>query len=891
MVSTRSPFAIAAASLDTLPTSAHFEAAAVEALRRRNGKATSQLYTSKGSREKSDLDDNSTNPVRDAAWIADQIILLQNCKRLHDEVTAATAPRFSWKDNFVHQDDPNLFAFQTLIGLMLSSAVNDEVVIGAMKDLATKGFFSTITALADASFSVVLSCLAHVNYNNKKAKQIIDAAQYIVTNFNSIVPCSFEKLQKINGVGMKMAALTLLEGFDDDSYAIHGIDSHMYKLFRTYLHWVDIEDTSVPMMAGKIKEWLPKNYWRELNPTFSGLGQLFRLVKKDKWEKEMYVKAEDVGGASFKEKIVKLSLLYQNQAKRKTELRRQELKRNPPTVDDLLSLSNGRLISDLLILGWEQSYKNKSLWRIYREGYNDLNPGVYNSDWFDHEHLVRDYISNKTGRRRASRRDIVHYYLTTTNKPKTINTSNNKDNKNDDDKQHYANAKLFVEKNFHKDFDLSLINVGGGDSIGWYLYGMKGGRKVYFPVICLRTEDGTNKNTNINSLRIQYFGKHTRFASTLDSIDACKFISLEQCNNHVNEEYLQSYVKYLQTLLPFKNDPLLQNIEKCYIQKIWKALYPSLEIDCNEETDNNTDNDDNEKEMKSEYELLRIQRIKRNEEKLRQLGLDQFRRKYNNNNEDDDDNDVIIIVDDDDNAVSDNDTVDDSINNDAVDDKNDDNEDDDDYNNDDNDDDDDGESDDVINVDNDDDTVTDTDADDEVTGNVSDDDDCTAIDTDTDLNKSITTSKAKRTGKKEESNSILTDSNNTDCRKENIVSTDNSTDSAAGFVKTSNKTRDKDCGINTTGSSDDIPGVITETTTMTTKKKKMKKKIATRRKKIDGASSTSRKKIVASILMRRTRRTKRQPKLLGSIIDPSSGLRYSARIFLLQISVDQKSKR
>ena len=49
-----------------------------------------------------------------------------------------------------------------------------------------------------------------------------------------------------------MAAFLLLEGLDDDSHAFQGINSQMYKLFWMYLHWVDIEDTSVPMMAGTI---------------------------------------------------------------------------------------------------------------------------------------------------------------------------------------------------------------------------------------------------------------------------------------------------------------------------------------------------------------------------------------------------------------------------------------------------------------------------------------------------------------------------------------------------------------------------------------------------------------------------------------------------------------
>ena len=67
-------------------------------------------------------------------------------------------------------------------------------------------------------------------------------------------------------------------------------------------------------------------------------------------------------------------------------------------------------------------------------------------------------------RRKSSRRNNVHYYLTTANKPKTINTSKNENNINNKDKQHYV-----VEKNSHEDLDLSLINVGDGDSVGWYI--------------------------------------------------------------------------------------------------------------------------------------------------------------------------------------------------------------------------------------------------------------------------------------------------------------------------------------------------------------------------------------------------------------------------------------
>ena len=209
-------------------------------------------------------------------------------------------------------------------------------------------------------------------------------------------------------------------------------------------------------------------------------------------------------------------------------------------------------------------------------------------------------------------------------------------------------------------------------------------------------------------------------------------------------------MKYLKTLSPFKTNPLLQNIEQCYIRKIWKELYP--ESNCNKETNNDADDDDSEKEMISEYELSRIRNIKRNEKRLRQLGL--IQPVVVDNDVNDDDNDDVITVDDD---------------------------------------------------------------------NADDD----SIDTTT-----MTT--------------IVDDDNTIDTKTTTTISID----------------------------------------TTTTKKKK--KKITTRRRKDDG--TTSRKRIVASILIGRTRRTKRITELLGSIIDSLSGLRYSARILLLQISVDQKSR-
>ena len=113
----------------------------------------------------------------------------------------------------------------------------------------------------------------------KKAKQIIDAAQYIVTNFNSIVPCIWKvtgdkRCWNENGcigtVGRIRWWFTCFSGhqFPNVQIILNVLTLSWYwRYFRSH--------------DGGNNYWLPKNYWRELNSTFLGMGKLFCLVKKN----------------------------------------------------------------------------------------------------------------------------------------------------------------------------------------------------------------------------------------------------------------------------------------------------------------------------------------------------------------------------------------------------------------------------------------------------------------------------------------------------------------------------------------------------------------------------------------------------------------------------------
>lgn len=105
-------------------------------------KPTTRSNKSKQSRAKHDLIDFIQAPVRDKVWVQWAIRVIENCTDLR---TFFKAPRDFWKDDFITETngyDENLFAFQTLIGLVLSIMTKDENVVSAMNELKRKGLMS-----------------------------------------------------------------------------------------------------------------------------------------------------------------------------------------------------------------------------------------------------------------------------------------------------------------------------------------------------------------------------------------------------------------------------------------------------------------------------------------------------------------------------------------------------------------------------------------------------------------------------------------------------------------------------------------------------------------------------------------------------------------------------
>ncbi len=154
--------------------------------------------------------------------------------------------------------------FQTLIAICLSARTRDETTIIVCDRLFSK--FPTPEKLSTADLKEIEELIKPVNFFQNKAKNLLACARKLVTEFNSKVPDSIEKLISLPGVGRKTANVFLSEYGGE---AI-GVDTHVTHI-SNYLGWVS--SSKPEMIERTLKEIFPKNKWSEVNPTLVTFGK------------------------------------------------------------------------------------------------------------------------------------------------------------------------------------------------------------------------------------------------------------------------------------------------------------------------------------------------------------------------------------------------------------------------------------------------------------------------------------------------------------------------------------------------------------------------------------------------------------------------------------------
>eukprot|EP00347_Sterkiella_histriomuscorum_P017237 403350158 len=164
---------------------------------------------------------------------------------------------------------PNEFAFQTLIGLMLSSQTKDEVTAEAVGILLQNGL--SIKMIDEIKEQDLNRLIEKVGFHNKKAIYLKKAARQIIEDYKGIVPSDYDKLIALPGVGPKMAHL-LLQNCFDKTVGI-SVDTHVHRIANR-LKWVPKQTKTPGETAKALQEWLPQDKWEKINWMLVGFGQM-----------------------------------------------------------------------------------------------------------------------------------------------------------------------------------------------------------------------------------------------------------------------------------------------------------------------------------------------------------------------------------------------------------------------------------------------------------------------------------------------------------------------------------------------------------------------------------------------------------------------------------------
>lgn len=143
--------------------------------------------------------------------------------------------------------------FQLVIAVALSAQTTDVSVNKATPALFAK--YPTPEALAAADQDDVMEIIHTIGLYRNKSRNIIRLAQMLVSDHNGTVPCDFDSLVKLPGVGRKTANVVLAEGFGVPRIAV---DTHVFRVANR----IGLTDEkSVEATEDELMRRLPEEMW------------------------------------------------------------------------------------------------------------------------------------------------------------------------------------------------------------------------------------------------------------------------------------------------------------------------------------------------------------------------------------------------------------------------------------------------------------------------------------------------------------------------------------------------------------------------------------------------------------------------------------------------------
>lgn len=161
--------------------------------------------------------------------------------------------------------------FELLIATCLAAQATDVSVNKVTGNLFSK--YNNAQSLMEAKYEDVVEIIKTVGLSKTKAKNIIALSKKLYEDYQGEVPCDFDYLITLPGVGRKTANVILAEGFGVPRIAV---DTHVLRVSNR-LGFIESDNPLV--VEKKLMEIYPEEIWGDLHLKLLFFGRYFCKAK------------------------------------------------------------------------------------------------------------------------------------------------------------------------------------------------------------------------------------------------------------------------------------------------------------------------------------------------------------------------------------------------------------------------------------------------------------------------------------------------------------------------------------------------------------------------------------------------------------------------------------
>ena len=144
--------------------------------------------------------------------------------------------------------------YELVVSVILSAQTTDKRVNEITPSLFLK--YNDFNSLAYANINDVINIIKPLGMANNKAKNIINMAKEVITNYNGILPNDLGSLMKLSGVGRKTASVILALGFNIPAFPV---DTHLIRMANVF-KYVKNESSAIKIEQA-YKKYIKKEDW------------------------------------------------------------------------------------------------------------------------------------------------------------------------------------------------------------------------------------------------------------------------------------------------------------------------------------------------------------------------------------------------------------------------------------------------------------------------------------------------------------------------------------------------------------------------------------------------------------------------------------------------------